>query len=279
MPTLHVPDASLHYDVAGEGQPVLLIQGAGVTGSGWGPQVAELAGEFQCLSFDNRGIGMSANGSRTLTIEQMAGDARALLDGAGWESAHVVGHSMGGLIAQQLALDAPERVRSLALFCTFAKGSQAARISPRVLWMAIPTRIGTRAMRRRAFLRMLFPRDFLAECDSRLLALKVGAVIGRDLADSPAIMMKQLAAMRTHDCVQQLHRLSNIPTLVVSAREDPIALPVYGRELSERIPGSRYVEIPGASHGMTIQMPGRVNHLLQHHFADMMYDLSKDHHD
>jgi len=204
----------------------------------------------------------------------MARDAQSLMDAAGWESAHVVGHSMGGLIAEQLALDVPARVRSLSLLCTFAKGPEAARLTTQTLWLGIRSRVGSRAMRRRAFLEMLFPKEYLEKQDTAQLAARVGPLIGRDLADSPPIMMKQLSAMRAYDAAARLGELSRIPTLVASASGDPIALPVYGKGLSERIPGSRYVEIQGASHGVVIQMPERVNDLLKVHF-DMAERVEK----
>src|SRR5688572_19884177 len=112
---------------------------------------------------------------------------------------HVIGHSMGGVIAQQLALDCPKRVRSLSLFCTFARGKDAARLTPWVLWMTLRTRIGTRRMRRRAFLEMLWPVDTLNTVDNDELAGRVASLIGRDLADQPAILMKQVGALRHHD--------------------------------------------------------------------------------
>src|SRR5262245_64910425 len=118
MPLLACPEVDLYYEVAGSGPPVLFIQGVGVIGAGWQPQVNGLKHRFQTLVFDNRGIGQSLPCHGPISIEAMAQDARVLLDTVGWASAHVVGHSMGGIIAQQLALDCPTRVRSLALLCT-----------------------------------------------------------------------------------------------------------------------------------------------------------------
>lgn len=268
MPRLKLNDATLHYELEGQGEPVLFIQGCGVTGSGWQPQVDELSKDFQCLTFDNRGIGRSTTSASHLSVEQMAKDAQALLDSVGWESAHIVGHSLGGVIAQQLALDAPHRVRSLSLLCTFSKGSEGGRITPSIVWLGLRTRLGTRAMRRRAFLRMLFPQQFLAGVAIDELAESLAPVLGRDLADTPPIMMKQVRALAAHDCTAQLHKLSGIRTLVVSAKKDPIALTHFGQLLCLHIDGSRYVEIPQASHGVTIQEPALINNLLRDHFCD-----------
>jgi pimeloyl-ACP methyl ester carboxylesterase len=196
----------------------------------------------------------------------MAEDARALLEAVGWKSAHVVGHSMGGVIAQQLALDCPKRVRSLSLLCTFARAKDAARLTPWVLWMTLRTRVGTRRMRRRAFLEMLIPKDDLQTADVDGLAAEVASLIGRDLAGQPPILLKQLRAMSCHDCLGRLGELANIPTLVVSAEQDRIALPEYGRTLAEAIPGARYEEVPAASHGVIFQKPDRINAVLARFF-------------
>src|SRR5690348_5898738 len=106
------------YSVRGEGEPVVFIQGAGLHGDGWLPQTESLSARFRCLTFDNRGIAKSQPAGAPVTIQQMASDTLAVMDAAGFGAAHVVGHSMGGVIAQQIALTRPERVRSLSLLCT-----------------------------------------------------------------------------------------------------------------------------------------------------------------
>jgi pimeloyl-ACP methyl ester carboxylesterase len=256
-------DVVLYYEASGKGPPVLLIQGIGVVGGCWRPQARALANEFQTLFFDNRGIGKSLPCTGPISIETMAQDALALMDCAGWASAHVVGHSMGGVIAQQLALDAPSRVRSLSLLCTFPRGKDAARLTPWVLWMTLRTRVGTRAMRRRAFLEMLWPANLLAKADTRALAAEVGELVGRDLAESPPVLMKQLRAMARHDASARLKALAAIPTLVLSAEHDPIARPGYGKMLADAIPGARFQVLLGCSHGMTIQKAAEVNQQLR----------------
>lgn len=265
MPTIQHDDVTLYYERKGQGVPVLLIQGVGVIGAGWGPQVEALSADCDCLTFDNRGLGKSSAGNGPLSIQQMAADALALMDAAGWQSAHVVGHSMGGVIAQQLALDAPRRVKSLSLLCTFSSGAEGARPTPRVIWLGIRARIGSPAMRRRAFLRMVFSQDYLNSLAIDDFAAKMAPVMGRDLAEQPPILMRQLKAMGAHDASAQLHTFASIPTLVVSAEHDPIALPQYGRRLAQLIPGSRYHEIPNASHAIPLQDPAQINALLHTH--------------
>ncbi|HMJ66139.1 MAG TPA: alpha/beta hydrolase [Candidatus Binatia bacterium] len=259
MSILKQHEVDLYYELSGHGPPVLLIQGVGVVGECWRPQVDEMERKFQTLLFDNRGIGKSSRCSGPISIDAMAADARALMDAAGWESAHVIGHSMGGVVAQQLALDCPKRVRSLSLVCTFSRGKDAARLTPWVLWMTLRTRIGTRRMRRRAFLEMLWTPDALKRADKDALAERVAGLIGRDLAYQPPILMKQLMAMGRHDISHRLTELRDIPGLVISAEHDHIALPRYGEMLAEATAAARFDTIPKASHGVTIQMADEIN--------------------
>src|SRR5258706_168192 len=267
MQILKRSDVDLYYELSGHGPPLLLIQGVGVVGECWRPQVNELAKNFQTLLFDNRGIGKSLPCTGPISIEAMAEDARALMDAVGWTSAHVAGHSMGGVIAQQLALDCRKRIRSLSLLCTFARGKDAARLTPWVLWMTLRTRIGTRRMRRRAFLEMLWPADALKSEDMDDLGARVAALAGRDLAYQPPVLMKQVMAMVRHDTSQRLAELAGIPAYVLSGDRDPIALSRYGRMIADGIPGARLEIMPGASHGLTIQHADEVNKRLEHFLA------------
>jgi pimeloyl-ACP methyl ester carboxylesterase len=202
-----------------------------------------------------------------LRLELMADDALALLNTQGWISAHVVGHSMGGLIAQHLALSAPSRVRSLALLCTFSRGRDATRLTPWMLWTGLRTRMGTRRQRRHAFLRLVVPPNSMSAPELDSLADRWAPVFGHDLAVQPPIAMKQLQAMNAYDTTPHLGRLSRIPTLVVSAAHDRIARPELGRALATGIPGARYVEIPDAAHGVTISRADAINTLLLEHLS------------
>lgn len=255
---------SLHYELHGDkGDPVLLIQGVGVIGNGWKPQVDGLAANHRLLTFDNRGIGQStAPAGKSLAIEQMADDAAALVQAVGWDSCHVIGHSMGGVIAQRLALTHPRRVKSLALLCTVARGADAVRMTPQMTWTGLRTNIGTRAMRRRAFLELICPKEFLATADCEALAFELAPLFGHDLAEQPPIAMRQAMALRKHDCSRELAKLAGTPTLVVSAEHDPITPPRFGRQLAALIPGARFVEISAASHGVPIHRAAEINPLI-----------------
>lgn len=244
------------YVAKGEGEPVLFVQGAGVPAKGWTPQLEGLSNRFHCAAFDNRGV----DGTKIppFTIDDMRRDALDVMDALGWKSAHVVGHSVGGLIAQALALEDPARVKSLTLMCTFARGKQASRFDPRLVWVGSRTMIGTRPMRRRAFLEMsLSPQQLAAVGDPEAYAESYSQYFGRDIGDPAPIAMKQLSAAAKYDASARLGSL-DVPTLVMSATHDIIALPAFGRSLSALIPKAEYVEMK-AGHGLPITLASEVN--------------------
>lgn len=257
----------LAYRLRGAGPPALLVQGTGIHGDGWDPQVAALAPRFRCLTFDNRGMGRSQPQAGSLTLARMADDALALLDTCGIDRAHVIGHSLGGAIAIELALRAPARVASLSLLCSFARGRDAAPLTPWMLWTGLRTWLGTRRQRRAAFLRLIRTPQDLVGVNLDALARELEPLFGHDLADQPPVVMAQLAALRAWDATARLGTLAGIPTLVASARYDRIAPPAVGRALAAAIPGSRYHEFPDAAHGVTLRRPDAVNALLLSHLG------------
>lgn len=257
---------SLSHIRVGQGPPVLLIQGVGAIGETWRPQLTGLQQQFQMVAFDNPGIGTSPP-LESLSIQGMADAARQLMDDLGWDRAHVVGHSMGGVIAQQLALDAPERVMSLGLLCTFVRGRDGAVPSLPMMWLGLRTRVGTPAMRRRAFVEMVVARSQLASIDRDAFAAKLEPLFGRDLADSPAVLMDQVRALGDSDLSDRLGELSDIETLVLSGAEDLVAPPEQGRALAEAIPGATYVELDEAGHALPIRRAAAVNAVLREHWT------------
>ncbi|MBK6939068.1 MAG: alpha/beta fold hydrolase [Planctomycetes bacterium] len=258
--------AKLSYSTAGRGDPVLFIQGVGVHGDGWRPQIDVLAERRRCIAFDHRCIGASTGDGASITVQRLADDARAILDAQGIGVAHVVGHSLGGMIAAELAITHPTRVRSLSLLCTFAVGRHVAPLTPTMAWLGLRTKIGTRAQRRRAFLRLVLPPSPRSHAELDVLATDLAPVFGHDLADQPAVVFHQLRALREGDVSRRLHELAAIPTLVVSARHDLLAPPKLGEALAQGIPGAQFEEVADAAHGLPITHPAWTNARLAAHF-------------
>jgi len=262
----HVNRCSISYRTVGEGVPIVFIQGVGIHGSGWDPQVSELGAHFRCITFDNRGIGESQPAGAAITVNQMVEDTLAVMDAAGVRTAHIVGHSLGGMIAQRVAQTARPRVLSLSLLCTSGRGADATRPALDLIWLGIRSNVGPLRSRRMAFLRVVLPDAYIATQDRNALAARFAKIIGHDPGVPPPVTMKQLGALRGFDGRPALSQLAGIPTLVIAAAHDRIFPPRFVRALALGIPGARYVELDGA-HGVTIQRSAEVNQQLRDHFS------------
>jgi pimeloyl-ACP methyl ester carboxylesterase len=212
-------------------------------------------------------MGSSQPAGREITVAQMAQDTLTVMNAAAIGSAHFIGHSLGGVVALQVALSAPHKVKSLALLCTSALGSDATRLSSRMIWLGLRSRIGTRRMRSNAFLEIVMPVEYLLSQDRHAMAERLEPLFGHALCDTPAIVMPQLKALQGFNAVARLGELAGIRTLVLSAAHDMIFPPRCGKRLASAITGARYVEIADAAHGVTIQSPNVVNRLLLEHFS------------
>lgn len=261
--TFQFEGCPLAYRIDGAGPPLVMIQGVGAYGTSPNPQIDLLMGRYQCLTFDNRGVGASVPAGKPVTVPQMARDTLALLDHVGWDSAHVVGHSLGGLAAMEVALTEKRRVRSLTLLNTFARGRDASRMTLKILWIGLRLRFAPRFMRGKAFMELVLPPDFQGDADK--VAETLSGVFGHDIADLPESSNLQLKAMNAHDVTGRLKELADIPTLVISSEFDLIAKPAYGRAIAAGIPGSRYVEIAGSSHAFPVIQAERCAELTLEH--------------
>ncbi|HXJ44467.1 MAG TPA: alpha/beta fold hydrolase [Bryobacteraceae bacterium] len=262
--TLQFQGCRLGYRIEGQGEPLVMIQGVAAFGlARVNPQLAILKQQYSCLSFDNRGCGESQPASSSLTIDQMAQDTLALMKAAGWTSAHIVGHSLGGMVALRMATIARHQVRSLSLLCSFARPT---RITPQLVWIGLRMKLGTRQMRREAFLELAVA-DKQRQGNSEELLRQMSDVIGHDVADLPAVANQQISAIGREDFTPHLAELAGIPTLVVNGTNDPVAPPLAGRALAAGIPGARYVEIPGASHALPVLQARECADLVLEHLA------------
>jgi pimeloyl-ACP methyl ester carboxylesterase len=258
-----------------ERSTVLLIQGVGASGLAWKPQIETLSHRYQAIAFDNPGIGLAPDPVEPVTVGSLADHALRVLEAAGAHSAHLVGHSLGGLVALELALREPKRWRSLTMLCSFADGRGPLRFSWRMAWIGTRTRLGTKRMRRHAFLELILPPDRLANADVDGLAAEYAELFGHDLAVQPPVASQQLRAMGRCDLSRRLNELAGLPTLIVSATLDPIAPPALGRQCASGIPGATYVEFPHASHGLPLSHPQEANRLLLEHLDKVDRDQGR----
>src|SRR4051812_39616514 len=241
----------LHYESAGDGPAVLLIMGLGLPGDAWWRTVPVLARSCRVVTFDNRGSGRSDPPAGALTIGSMAADAVAVLDALGIARAHVYGMSMGGMIAQELALRYPDRLGALVLGATSAGGALATPPDPETLAFlarraAVPDEEGRWAS---------VPYVY-----SERTRRSGGARIGEDFARRRSHVFHahgyraQLAAAAGHDAAARLGEIA-APTLVLHGAEDRMVPPRNGRALASAIAGARLLELDDAAHLYTTDEP------------------------
>jgi pimeloyl-ACP methyl ester carboxylesterase len=269
MQTFRSPDRSvtLAYDQAGHfGPRVLLVQGVACVGEGWRPQIAELARDHQLAWFDNRGIGASHPYEGAISVEEMARDCHRLLDHLGWPSAHFVGHSLGGIIVQQVARDIPSRVASLSLLSTLRRGREATMMTLANIGVSLRSQFGSARTRWLTLAEMPFPRTYLAKLsDAEKLGL-TQMMFCRNFLSAPAIVRKQVAALWRHRG-GDMTSLRAIPTLIVTGALDIVVRTRLSDDLKAHLPKARLERFDDAGHGVPISHAAAVNALLRTHFA------------
>jgi pimeloyl-ACP methyl ester carboxylesterase len=241
----------LHWERTGTGPPVLLIMGLGLSGGAWWRTVPVLSRRLQVLTFDNRGVGRSRSLQLAYTTEAMADDAVSVLDLAGVKRAHVYGISLGGMVAQQLALRHPSRVRSLVLGATHAGGANMHRPDIDVMafmWERLLLPSENAAWRS-------VPLNYSERCraaHSERIAEDVAQRLAHPFSEQA--YRAQLFAAALHDCYDHLNRI-RVPTLVVHGDDDRMVPVQNGRMIAERIPGAELLELPDTGHLYPTEAP------------------------
>jgi pimeloyl-ACP methyl ester carboxylesterase len=233
--------ARIYWDQEGHGAPVLLIMGLGYPSYVWHRTRPILTTHYQTIALDNRGVGRSDVPAGPYPIALMASDAAAVLDAAGVESAHVFGVSMGGMIAQEFALQYPKRVRSLILGCTAAGGPTAVRAEPEATQMLMARVKMTPEAAAEAAVPFIYDSATPRERIDEDLAVRRPWF---PRAEAYAAQLQGILAWEAHS------RLSAItaPTLVIHGESDRLVPPGNAELVAERIPGAKLVMIPNASH-------------------------------
>lgn len=252
----------IYFETHGSGDPLLLIAGMGADHRAWSEIVFELERDFRCITYDHRGVGDSGRPVGDYTVRDLADDASRLLAACGGGRAHVVGLSMGGAVAQELAINYPEQVRTLVLVSTWAKADVYRRILVECRMSA--ARSADRYSFWREHLLWCYPREYYRENREKIESTC------RFLAEtrqSEEELVRQNRANLLHDTYDRLSRIA-APTLIVCGAED-ISTP---RELAEvlhaGIAGSRLVVFDGCGHSLTSQEPARFSGLIRAFLAE-----------
>jgi pimeloyl-ACP methyl ester carboxylesterase len=244
----------LWVEQEGAGDDVLFISGLADEGACWVDQVGGLSDRYRVTTFDNRGVGRSATPDGEFAIADFAGDVVALMDTLEIESAHVVGSSMGGAIAQELALAHPERVRSLVLNGTWCRGDRFLHeIFRNWMWSA------EKADSIRDFLVTVNLWCFSPRIwNEGVMDEWVAAAEASPYAQSVDAFCRSTLALIAHDTADRVAGIS-APTLITVGDLDLVLPPRYSQELAERIPNARLVVIPNVGHQPFQEVPADYN--------------------
>lgn len=249
MPEVQSKGARIYFEDSGTGTPVLFISGMMCDHGSWGDLPSKFLGH-RTIVFDNRDIGRSSLATAQYGIRALADDALAILDHLKLPSAHIVGHSMGGQIAQELCLAHPDRVRSLALINTWAKTDAYVRACFGV-WQAMRSRIKDQDEFLHAMIFFGNGRSTLAVKPANDLVEGFKATVAQQ---APEAFLRNIAAGMAADTLGRLGRIER-PTLVVWGDEDVIFPPVYARQLIDGIPHARSLCIEETGHGSPVEKP------------------------
>jgi 3-oxoadipate enol-lactonase len=265
MPVAEINGLQMYYEEHGDpaAEPLLLIAGFGNNAAAWAPQVAGFSPRYRVVAFDNRGAGRTSQPDGAYSIPQMADDAAALLDRLGIEAAHVFGVSMGGMIAQELALRHPARLRTLVLGCTTPGGAHSAGhpglmakteeglATKELSELMTPERLQQYALE-------LFTPQFLADPGPDFPQFIASVVQHPQTVPG---LHGQVHAIRAHDTYDRLPQIA-APTLVITGGEDPLIDAANSRILAERIPDAELHVIEGVRHGFPVERAEETNRLV-----------------
>jgi pimeloyl-ACP methyl ester carboxylesterase len=267
MAIAKIGSVDIYYEEHGSGDPLLLVMGLAADSQAWMFQLPDFSRSYRTIVFDNRGVGRSSKPVGSYTIHEMADETAGLLDYLSIPRAHVVGVSMGGMIAQELALRHPERVRGLVLACTYpepdADVESRRQLSVSQFGGTVDAEgnihVDVSAVNPLLFVQQLLPtvfnQSFIERELPKLLQMFSGAL---QWGFSMEAILGQVSAVMGHKCTDRLHKIAS-PTLVITGDADLLVPPANSEILAREIPGAKLVKIPGGSHGFNFETPDLFN--------------------
>ena len=260
MPKVKVNDIQIYYEVQGEGFPLVMIMGLSANVDWWDPRmIQELSKKFKMVMFDNRGAGRTDVSNREYTIKLFADDTAGLMDALGISRANVFGVSMGGMIAQELVLNYPEKVEKLVLCSTNCGGTKSVQPSQEVLEMLTADRSAFSPEEiARGSIPLLFTEDFIKD-NPDLVELAIQQILKAPISNEA--FMGHLNAIMNFDTCDRLSQIK-APTLVLHGKRDILVPPENGSILAEAIPNAKLVYFEISAHGLIEEMDKVISVLL-----------------
>jgi pimeloyl-ACP methyl ester carboxylesterase len=264
MATVNANGIELFYRDDGGGAPVLFIQGLGVDHRGWAGITRPLSERFRCISYDNRDVGRSSQVTAPYAVVDMMDDAVGLLDALSLERVDVVGHSMGGVIAQELAIRHPERVRRLVLIATYTSGD------PRGTAIFESQALLRRTLDRETYCRTTFWTAYSHQDYRRndgFVEQMIARTAANDLWQPQDAYERHVRAVLSVSTEDRLAKIA-APTLIIAGAEDILTPMRFADALAREIPGSRLDVIDGAAHGLIWSHAGDITQRIAEFLAD-----------
>ncbi len=255
MPSLKVNGIEIYYEVHGRGDPLVLIMGLRRNIEWWFGQIPSLSKHFKLLVFDNRGAGRSDKPKMNYSIRLFADDTAQLMKSLNIKKAHILGVSMGGYIAQELAINYPEMIKGLVLGCTGAGGQRAVLMSPdRLKKFTANEGLSPEEILKKD-MDIYFSDTFVREDPERIKAFIEISLRYYQPLDA---FERQFAACLKHDTVDRVNRIHS-PTLIMSGDDDPLVPPENSRVLKDLISQSELIFFPGTRHCFFIEAADQFN--------------------
>jgi len=256
MPKIKVNDITIYYEIRGDGFPYVMIQGLGADVNWWIPEViAPISQNFKAIIFDNRGTGRTDKPVMDYSIRLFADDTVGLMDALNIEKAHIFGASMGGMIAQEIAISYPERVEKLVLCCTHCGGSKQVFPSNEIVQMMATTREVTPEELVNDIMPLVFTEDFIKN-NPDLIELYKQRML--KIPTPPDSYQRQTQATMSFSSGIRLKRIK-APTLILQGKEDILVPPENAELLAKRIPNAKVVLFDNAAHLLFQPDPEIVN--------------------
>jgi pimeloyl-ACP methyl ester carboxylesterase len=251
----------LWYEESGAGVPVIFLAGTMGDHTQWETVLPQLQG-LRAITLDNRDVGNSGTARRDYSVRDMARDVLALMGHLGLERASIVGHSLGGKIAQEVALLAPSRIDKLVLVCSSARHDVASR-SLMELWISLREEIADSLVFAQMICFCVMGPDALAQCSLREAVEKW---MRRTELQRGSSFIRSVEASLASDTLARLGDIQ-APTLVISSDCDRVFGPKHGEQLLAGIPGARGAVIEGCGHAPMVERPAEFSRLLQEFFV------------
>jgi pimeloyl-ACP methyl ester carboxylesterase len=260
MPKVKVNDVKVYYEARSEGFPLMMIMGLSANVDWWDPRMLQgLSKKFKLIMFDNRGAGRTGVSDRRYTVKSFAEDTTDLMNVLGISRAHVIGVSMGGMIAQELALNFPEKVEKLVLCSTNCGGARSVLASQEVLQALTADRS---ALSPEEIVRMtiplLFTDDFI-EKNPDLVELSIQRILRAPISNESFV--RQLNAIMEFDTYDRLPQI-RASTLILHGKRDILVPPENAVVLAEAIPNAKLIYFENSAHGLVEEMEKVVHVLL-----------------